>query len=119
MKEGNENKTLNENTRQYVDWKKTSKNLALLRQYNENLRKYVCFQLKGKQEGCLRSNCVNCRFEMDERISQKELARVFGVSDSVIVNWESGRTNPDIDDLLFYCRICKMDIFDILILEER
>ncbi len=119
MKKIEGNNTLDKNKRQFVDWKKTSKNLALLRQYNENLRKYVCFQLKGKIENCSRRDCENCRFEMDERISQKELAQVFGVSDSVIVNWESGRTNPDIDDLLFYCQICKMNIFDILILEER
>lgn len=102
--------------RRYVDWTKTGKNLYLLRNDNLNLRRYVCFVLNLHKGNC-DGDCINCRYEMDNSISRKELADVLGTSDSVIANWEKGKTPVGIEDLLLYCDICGIDLNDILVFE--
>ncbi|MGN0805934.1 MAG: helix-turn-helix domain-containing protein [Candidatus Coproplasma sp.] len=52
---------------------------------------------------------------MDNHISRKELADVFGVSESVIFNWESGRTVVDYENLLFYSQLSKTDLAEIIV----
>ncbi len=105
--------------RKFIDWTTTGQNLKLLRRDNINLRRFVC---KTLREGTLEcrgdGNCEKCRFEMDSSISQAELAEIFNVSDSVILNWERGVSKPQIEDIMLYAEICKIDFFDVLIFED-
>ena len=103
--------------RKFVDWTRTGKNLKLLRNDNIDLRRYVCFVLKTKRQDCEGLDCENCKFDMDNSISQAELAAVFNVSESMVANWENARSQPSVDDLLFYAEICKIDLKDILVFE--
>ena len=100
--------------RKFVNWEKTGKNLQLLREDNIELRRFVCSALKYDKSDCSAA-CDQCRFEMDKHISRKELSDVFGVSENVIFNWESGRTAVDYENLLFYAQLTKLDIGDIVI----
>lgn len=100
--------------RKFIDWKKTGKNLRLLRNDNIDLRRYVCRQLKYEENNCS-GNCAECIFDMDNSISRAELAEVFNVSESVVFNWETGRTPVSIDDLMFYTQIAGVELFDILV----
>ena len=104
--------------RKFVDWNKTSKNLRLLRNDNLNLRRYVCFVLRTKREECEGRNCETCRFDMDNSISQSELAQVFNVSESIVANWETGRSLPSVDDLLFYAEICKISFDEVIVYQD-
>lgn len=101
----------------FVDWKSTAHNLKLLRGDNINLRKFVCRALKFKDENCS-GECDECKYDMDSSISQSELAEVFGVSTSVIANWETGRTEPTLDDLIFYSKMCKLNLKEVVIFKE-
>ena len=100
--------------RNFIDWKKTGRNLQLLREDNIELRRAVCNALKHDKGDCS-GNCGECRFEMDNHISRKELADVFGVSESVIFNWENGRTAVALEDILFYAEISKKELSDIIV----
>ena len=100
--------------RKFIDWKKTGRNLQLLREDNIELRRAVCNALKHDKDEC-GGQCADCRFEMDNHISRKELSEVFGVSESVIFNWENGRTNVDYENLLFYAQLSKRDLDRIVI----
>ena len=100
--------------RKYIDWANTAKNLKLLRRDNINLRRYVCSQLNYDKGECS-GECETCRFDMDESISQLELAKVFNVSESMIVNWENNKSRPQLDDLLFYSQICGLDLYDVVV----
>lgn len=100
--------------RNFVDWKKTGKNLQLLREDNIELRRCVCSALKHDKSECSEP-CSRCKYEMDNHISRKELSDVFGVSESVIFNWENGRTEVDYENLLFYAQLSKLDIKEIVI----
>ena len=106
--------------RKVIDWAKTGKNLKLLRNDNLNLRKYVCRELNKRKKtfGCDGAECDTCKFEMDNSISQAELAQVFHVTENRIVNWENNKSKPTIEDLIFYSQICGVDFFDILVFEE-
>lgn len=100
-----------------VNWKATGRNLQNLRLNNYNLRKYVCWCLKNG-DNC-DGNCDGCRLEMDNHISQSELARVFYLdSESRIVNWEKGRARPTISDLLYYAEICRIPLEQVLVFEN-
>ena len=105
---------MNRFNRQFIDWKKTGKNLQLLREDDIKLRRFVCSALKHGGGDCF-GNCESCRFEMDSHISRKELGDVFGVSESKIFNWENGRTPVALEDMLFYAQISEKDLSDILI----
>lgn len=100
--------------RKFVDWKKTGRTLQLLREDNVELRRAVCGALKHDKGDCS-GDCENCVYEMDNHISRKELSEVFGVSESVIFNWESGRTVVGYEDLLFYAQLSKLNLEDIII----
>ena len=91
--------------RKYIDWKKTGIRLKNLRNHNLNLRRYVCKILKYDDGHCSGA-CESCEYELDSSISRTELATVFNVSESVIFNWENGKTPISIEDLLYYCQIC-------------
>ena len=82
-----------------IDWKKTGKNVQLLTNDNITLRRNVCGALKLSKGECS-GDCVNCKYEMDNFISRPELAQVFNVSESVVFNWENGKTLPDIASLI-------------------
>ena len=104
--------------RNFIDWNSTGNKLFRLRSDNSNLRRYVCSSLRQNTEKCENESqaCETCEDRyMDRSISRPELAEVFGVSESVINNWESGRTEIGIEDLLFYCQIAKVELFDILV----
>ena len=100
--------------RKFVDWKKTGRNLQLLREDNIELRRAVCGALKHDTGNCS-AKCSECRWEMDNHISRKELSGVFGVSESVIFNWERGNTVVDYENLLFYAQLANVEIGDIVI----
>lgn len=104
--------------RKFIDWDKTSKNLKLLRCDNIDLRRYVCKTIKTRSEDCDGTNCDSCKYDMDPTISQSELAIVFNVSESMVANWENGRSTPSLDDLIYYAQICKMDLFEIVIFRD-
>lgn len=87
----------------------------MLREENLELRRQVCSALKHKDANCS-GICETCDFEMDNHISRKELADVFGVSESVIFNWESGRTAVDYENLLFYCQLAQVELGKIVVL---
>ena len=101
-----------------VNWKDTGRNLQNLRLNNYNLRKYVCWQLSSGRNNCS-GECETCRLDMDNHISQSELARVFYLdNESRIVNWEKGRARPTISDLLFYAEICGIPLEQVLVFEN-
>lgn len=106
-----------DNQRHHIDWKKTGKNLQLLRNDNVNLRREVCRANNLHKDEC-GGDCEDCRFEMDSNISRKELALLFGVSDNVIYSWETGRTPIGLEDLLFYCQISKSGLEEIVVFTE-
>lgn len=86
----------------------------MLREDNIKLRRQVCKALKHNDANCS-GDCGICEFEMDNHISRKELADIFGVSPSVIFNWESGRTAVGYENLLFYAQLAETDVKDIVI----
>ena len=93
-----------------IDWAKTGKNLKQLRCGDQNLRRYVCWRLKTQRGDCFGTNCESCHLDIDNSISQRELAQVFYVSENTVANWESGRSIPALKDLLMYSEICKRDL---------
>ncbi|MDE5593459.1 MAG: helix-turn-helix domain-containing protein [Clostridiales bacterium] len=103
--------------RQFIDRKKTGRKLQMLREDNIELRRQVCGALKHDDYNCL-GDCDACEFEMDNHISRKELAEVFGVSESVIFNWENGRTVVDYENLLFYCQLAHVNLNDIVVFTD-
>ena len=103
--------------RKYIDWAKTAKNLKLLRRDNINLRRYVCSQLYYGKRDCV-EDCAKCKFDMDHSISQAELAKVFNVSESMVVNWENSKSHPQLDDLIFYSQICEIDLYDVIVFAD-
>lgn len=99
-----------------VDWGKTAHMLKFLRERNEKLRKNVCKILNSKS--CANGGvCENCEYDMDLNISQKELATVLGYSTNSIINFENGRSRPDVDALLAYSELCELNIMDVIVLE--
>lgn len=105
-----------------VDWKKTGKILSDLRRWDPNLRRYACEKLnarrhKNGEEACDGTLCDKCQsYNMEAIVSQEELGHIFEVSKSVIVNWESGRTQPRIEDLLYYEKISKKELKELLVI---
>ena len=55
---------------------------------------------------------------IEQKISRRELGNVFSVSEDVVENWENGNTIIDIEELLLYAKICKIDLMDILVITE-
>lgn len=106
--------------RNFVDWEATGNKLYRLRSDNAHLRKYVCSMLKSDTDKCNgNGDCVNCTDKyIDKNISRPELSAVFGVSENVINNWETGRTHIGIEDLLFYCHIAQVKLEDILVFQS-
>lgn len=104
--------------RKYIDWNKTGKNLKLLRCDNILLRKYVCRALKTASNDCDGADCENCRFDMDNSISQAELAKVFNVSENMVANWENNRSTPSLEDLIFYSQICGIKLENIIVFRK-
>ncbi|MGN0789252.1 MAG: helix-turn-helix domain-containing protein [Christensenellales bacterium] len=96
--------------RKYVDWTETGKKLEFNRNNNLQLKRYVCFCIKKiKQQNCP-DICEECTYEMDKQISRNELGQVFGVTENVIQNWESGQTPVPFENLLLYQDICGLPI---------
>lgn len=107
--------------RKFIDWKTTGTNLYRLRSDNASLRRYVCSAHRKNTDRCTNDSydCDSCtNVHMDKNISRLELAQVFGVSENVINNWESGRTAIGIEDLLFYCQIANVTLDDILVYQK-
>ncbi|MDE6585062.1 MAG: helix-turn-helix domain-containing protein [Clostridia bacterium] len=103
--------------RKFIDWRKTGKNLQLLRNDNGNLRREAC-RINNLHKSDCSGECESCKYDMDSNISRKELAVLFGVSDNVIYSWENGRTPIGLEDLLFYCQISKVKLEDIIVFTE-
>lgn len=101
-----------------VDWKATGRNLQFLRRNNQNLRRYVCWKLKSSDGNCT-GDCMSCTIEMDNLISQKELADVFYVTENSVTNWEGGRSCPTITDLFRYADLCGIPLEQVIVFEKR
>ena len=101
-------------SRPRIDWKKTGIRLKNLRDRSQALRRYACF-VNRYRDGACTGDCVTCEFDIDANISRAELAAVFMTTENVIANWESGKTPPSPEDLLYYCRLCELTLDDILV----
>ena len=101
--------------RKYINWKKTGKKLKALREHNLQLIRYACYVCHFDVANC-DGNCETCNFDvsLDNRITRKELAKVFDTGESVIVNWENGDTPVPLDDLFLYCQISGKELKDII-----
>ena len=102
--------------KRYINWTATGRRLEKLRDDNTELNRYVCWYLKGRKGEC-GGVCETCDWEMDKHISRKELAEVFMVSEAVLFNWENGRCNVPLDELMFYTEICKVPLENIVVYE--
>ncbi len=105
-----------------VDRAATGERLQRLRKYNIHLHRYVCHELHVHKRHpiCDGTDCDSCQAEdfEEEDISQSDLARVMGVATSQIANWENGKSFPDLEFLIFYCRICGIaKVEDLVILK--
>lgn len=79
-----------------------------------NLIRQVCYELNYDKGECA-GDCNNCLFDIDISISRAELAKIFNVSESVINNWECGRTPVSLEDMLLYCQIANVKLEDIIV----
>ena len=106
--------------RKFIDWEATGNKLYRLRSDNANLRRFVCSAIRKGSDMCANySDCENCSDRyMDHNISRPEIAAVFGVSDSVINNWERGKTAVGVENLLFYCQMAEVTLDDILVFQK-
>ena len=102
--------------RKRINWKKTGKRLLGLRNNNLTLRRYTCWFLKYDKGNCS-GDCKNCEYEMDPSISRNELADVFMTTESVIFNWENGKTPPEIEDIMLYSEITGIPLEGIIVFE--
>jgi DNA-binding transcriptional regulator YiaG len=100
--------------RKFINWKKTGKVLELLRGGNVNLRNQTCKVVNDAKSRC-NGDCESCKYKLENNISRSELAKVFHVSESVIFNWENGKTPVSVDDILYYCQLAKVKLCDILV----
>ena len=103
--------------RKFVDWKKTGRNLEMLRNDNINLRRASCRSRNFNKSNC-EGDCENCTFEMDRSISRGELALLFGTTEHVVYNWENGKTAVPYEDLLFYSQISETALEDFVVYME-
>lgn len=94
------------------------KYLEYLRRRNINLQKRVCAILRKQTGECDATECNNCRYEMDNHISRRELGEVLGVSESTIANWEDGRSRISIECLFAYEELTGIDVHDIVEMKE-
>lgn len=102
--------------RRRIDWSRTGIRLKALRDHNPTLQRYACFHNHRSEANCS-GDCETCEFDIDRNVSRAELARVFSTTESVIANWESGRTSPELEDLLYYAALCGITLEDILVFE--
>ena len=110
----------------YIDYEYVGRKLCDLRQSNSNLLKYVCYSLNEERLAnvdkwdassavCTRDmKCDDCHRPVEREVSQNELARVLGVSKTMVSNWESGRTSVDLCYLLAYCELCDVTLEEIV-----
>lgn len=104
--------------RKQIDWEATGNKLFRLRADSRELRRFVCSMRWKKLGKCENKSgdCENCTDKfMDKSISRNELAEVFYSTEAIIGNWEAGKTEVGIEDLLFYCRIANVNLEDILV----
>jgi transcriptional regulator with XRE-family HTH domain len=99
--------------RKQIDWLATGARLEELRRTNAHLRRYVCWYHR-REAGVCELLCDACR-HVDRLISRAELADVFGTSEDVISNWETGRTDVPTEDLLHYGAICRLPLSDVAV----
>lgn len=103
-------------TRPSVDWTTTGRKLCDLRLHDYKFRKAVCSILRN--DGACCRDCSTCdKLSMDHHVTQDELAKVMNVSSSVVHNWESGRSEPHLEYLLWYSELAGCNIYDLLIFE--
>ena len=105
---------MKEISRKNIDWEKTGIRLRDLRDHDLNLRRYVCWYFKFGVANCS-GDCMNCIYEMDKNVSRTELSMVFAVTESVLFNWETGKTPPELEDLLLYADICGLTLDEIIV----
>ena len=108
-----------------IDWEATAANLKELRRRNLPLRKKACYCKKSKldpraKDGCkVDFACENCGIgDIEEAISQAELAALFYCDANTIANYENGRVCLSVEVLFKYSEICELPMEKILILKE-
>lgn len=94
------------------------KYLEYLRNKNVNLQKRVCAILRKRSDECDATECENCKYDMDNHISRRELGDVLGVSDSTVANWEDGRSRISIECLFAYEELTGIDVHKLVRMEE-
>ncbi len=97
-----------------IDWEKVGINLERLRMDNLTLRRHVC-RVNHLKEGNCDGACETCRYDMDNSISRRELAYALYTTENVICNWETARTEIDVQSLIYYCDIAGVKLEDILV----
>ena len=102
--------------RRRIDWRRTGIRLKNLRDHHPALQRYACYINHLSDADCS-GECETCEFDLDRNVSRAELSRVFATTESVIANWESGRTSPELEDLLYYAALCGIALEDILVFE--
>lgn len=110
----------------YIDYEYVGRKLCDLRQSNSNLLKYICYSLNEERLNDMAKwdasaavcthglHCSGCTRPVEREVSQSELARVLGVSKTMVSNWESGRTSVDLCYLLAYCELCGVTLEEIV-----
>ena len=55
------------------------------------------------------------KFRERQGLSQKEFAKLIGVSNARVSNWEQGLNRPDVDILASICNVLRVDPNELLI----
>ena len=108
-----------------VDWGATAAKLKELRHRNVHLRRKACYCKRSKidpkaKDGCkVGFDCENCGIgDIEEAISQVELAALFYCDANTIANYENGRVCLSVDVLVKYSDICELPLEEILVIKE-
>lgn len=107
-------------TQKRVNWRATGRKLEELRRANRFLRENVCYYNKSRiEKTTCKSECCDCATQIDNSISRRELGDLFGLSPTVIGNYETGRSFVPYEVLLFYCQLSGLKLEDIIVFEEK
>ena len=74
---------------------------------------------KAQQIPSLPLVCERIRYYREKnRLEQKEMAKLLGITGNSISNWETGRSRPDINLLPAICRILDISLYELFNIEQ-